>query len=101
MLFAEVSEIKKFKILKNATAQDLEAALQEVTCIIETGTADVFLALFYGIQMAKNVGATIAQKIYNIAGLSASLLFVETTPFKIFFLFKYRKNDSNPNLFCL
>jgi len=73
-LFSDIPEIKKFRIKKKATEEDLKTALNELDAIINTNSVDAFLsdAIYSSIQVAEGVSSVYAKK-YDITGLSIAL----------------------------
>lgn len=70
LLFKDNAQIKAFKVRKNASVDDLKAALDEMDSIVGTSSVDDFLtdAILTTIKMVEGISARSTS--YNISGLS-------------------------------
>lgn len=73
-LFQDIPEVKKFKIKKNPTEEDLQTAINEIDAIINTNSIDAFIsdALFESIAVCEGLSKIYVKK-YDISGLSQAL----------------------------
>jgi hypothetical protein len=72
-LFGDNPQVKKFRVKKNASVPELQAAIDELDSIVSVSTIDDFMteAIIASIRVAEGVSARTQN--YNVTGLSAML----------------------------